>query len=148
MREKFYTNIPHAKAKGLFHWNNALLFKPIPCIKKSDLSVEVIYMLTHNCTARLCGILSSQRLLGQSLTGTGPFTHMFTLRRAGSIHLSLSENTSLLSKFASVLSRAPAKRWPQARSPVSIMVLRHGGNGCWERTPLLIRANFHLSEHP
>lgn len=34
MREKLYINIPHAKAKGLFHWNNALLFKPIPSIKK------------------------------------------------------------------------------------------------------------------
>lgn len=77
--------------------------------EKRDLSVEVIYMLTHNFTVRLYGILFSQRLLGRSLTGTGPFMHMFTLRRAGSIHLALYENISLLSKFASVLSRTTAK---------------------------------------
>lgn len=78
--------------------------------KKRALSLEVICTLTHNFTARLPGILFSQRLLGRSLTGTGPSTHMFTLRRAGSIHLALHENMSLLSKFASALGRTTAKR--------------------------------------
>lgn len=83
------------KQKAYFIGTVHSCLKQHQALKKRDLSGEVIYMLTHNFTARSCGILSSQRLLGQSLTGTGPFRHMFTLRRAGSIHLSLSATTSL-----------------------------------------------------